>query len=95
LEGIMMFWYGNGMGGWGYALMALSMIAFWGLVIIAIVALVQYLARGAQPLSHFAGQRPTPEELLAERFAGGEIDEQEYRQRLDMLRASARAGAQD
>ena len=29
--------------------------------------------------------RATPEELLAERFARGEIDEQEYRLRLDTL----------
>lgn len=91
----MMFWYGNGMGGWGYGLMALSMLAFWGLVILVIVALVQYLARGAQPPSAHAARRPMPEELLAERFARGEIDEQEYRRRLDMLRPGTRAGAKD
>jgi putative membrane protein len=37
-------------------------------------------------------QRLTAEELLAERFARGEITEQEYRERLDVLRRS-RAGA--
>ncbi|HET6503526.1 MAG TPA: SHOCT domain-containing protein [Amycolatopsis sp.] len=30
--------------------------------------------------------RPTPEQLLAERFARGEIDEEEYRHALDILR---------
>lgn len=91
----MMFWYGNGMGGWGYAFMALAMIAFWGLVIVAIVALVQYLARGAQPLFPDAAQRLTPEDLLAERFARGEINEREYRSRLDMLRSAPRTGVAD
>ena len=38
-----------------------------------------------------AGMRPTPEELLAERFARGEIDEQEYRTRLDTLTHERRA----
>jgi putative membrane protein len=31
---------------------------------------------------------PTPEQLLAERFARGEIDEDEYRRRLDTLRGT-------
>ncbi|MEU6537714.1 SHOCT domain-containing protein [Streptomyces sp. NPDC047000] len=32
------------------------------------------------------GTAPTPEQLLAERFARGEIDEDEYRRRLAVLR---------
>jgi hypothetical protein len=36
--------------------------------------------------------RPRAEELLAERFARGDITEQEYRERLDVIRRS-RAGA--
>ena len=28
----MMYW-GNGMGGWGYVLMTVSMLLFWGLLI--------------------------------------------------------------
>ncbi|MFG2907794.1 SHOCT domain-containing protein [Kitasatospora sp. NPDC048286] len=34
------------------------------------------------------GQRPAPEQLLAERFARGEIDAEEYRHRLDTLRSA-------
>ena len=34
--------YGYGMGGWGYALMAIGMILFWGAVIYGIAALVRY-----------------------------------------------------
>jgi putative membrane protein len=40
----MMHWYGNGMDGWGYALMTVNMLLFWGLVVGGIVVLVRYLA---------------------------------------------------
>jgi putative membrane protein len=55
-------------------------------VITAIVLLIRYLnqTRQSSPPS------PTPEQLLAERFARGEIDETEYQQRLATLRAHAR-----
>ncbi|MDQ2790907.1 MAG: hypothetical protein DLM60_04070 [Pseudonocardiales bacterium] len=78
----MMWWYGHGMSGWGYALMTASMVLFWALVIFGVVALVRYLGRGEGPTA----SRPTPEQVLAERFARGDIDEQEYHRRLDALR---------
>ena len=82
----MMFWYGNGMNGmngWGYGLMAVSMVLFWGLILYGAIAGVRYLAREDRPSP---AVRPTPEQVLAERFAHGAIDEQEYRQRLETLR---------
>lgn len=84
----MMFWYGNGMGGWGYALMTVSSVLFWALVIIAVVALVRYVTRS--PGSGGAGSalEQSPEQLLARRFARGEIDEQEYHSRLATLRGT-------
>ncbi len=84
----MMFWYGNGVSGWGYVLMTVSMVLFWGLVIFGVVALIRNLARPTQRLEGVASRRPSPEELLAERFAHGEIDEQEYQSRLATLRSS-------
>ena len=76
----MMYWYGGG----GYALMAIGTVLFWGAVIFGVVALVRH---GRQ-----AGPRPAepagPERLLAERFARGEIDEDDYYQRLTSLRAA-------
>lgn len=84
-----MMWYGTGMGGWEYALMTLSMLLFWGLVIGAIVALVRYLG-GAGRASQAAPTRAIgPERILAERFARGEIDEEEYRRRIAVVRHSA------
>ena len=81
----MMYWYGTGMSGWGYALMTLSMLLFWGLVIGAIVTLARYLADSGRagrvtPIIHNG-----PEGILAERFARGEIDEEEYRRRMAVV----------
>ena len=81
----MMFWWGEGMTGWGYAFMTVSMVLFWGVVILGIVALVRYLARSGQSAGGAGVPRPTAEQVLAERFARGEIDEQEYQSRLAAL----------
>jgi putative membrane protein len=51
-----------------------------------VVALVRFLARDDRQ----ATTRFTPEQLLAERFARGEIDEQEYHHRVDVLRGGSR-----
>ena len=85
-----MYWYGHGIGGWGYALMTLSMLLFWGVVIYGIVALIRY-GRRDSPQVREPAQPPAPERLLAERFARGEIDEDEYQQRLTSLRAAGPA----
>ena len=87
----MMFWWGEGMTGWGYALMSVSMVLFWGVVILGIVALVRYLGRSSQSTGGAGGPRPSAEQLLAERFARGEIDEQEYQSRLAALRGRQRS----
>jgi len=58
-------------------------LLFWAVIILAGVALIRHLTAGNRTVEFRT--RPTPEQLLAERFARGEIDEQEYHQRLDML----------
>lgn len=81
-----MWWYGNPMGGWGYAFMALAMVLFWGVIILGVIGVVRYL----MSTDRSATSRPTAEDVLAERFARGEIDEQEYHQRRDALRSKSR-----
>lgn len=76
----MMYGYGGG----GYALMAIGMVLFWGAVIFGVVALVRHSRPAGPRLAEPAG----PDRLLAERFARGEIDEDEYYQRLTSLRAA-------
>jgi len=83
----MMWWYDGGMHGWGYAFMALGTLLFWGLVIAGIVAAVRYAARGDRSLQPSAGW-PTPEQILADRYARGEIDEDDYRERLRTIAAA-------
>lgn len=70
--------------------MTISMVLFWGAVIFGIVVLVRYFGRGGQQTA--APQPPqAPERLLAERFACGEIDEEEYQRRLAALQGAVQA----
>jgi putative membrane protein len=83
----MMWWYGDGMTGWGYVLLTASMVLFWGVVLFGVIAVVRYAGRSDRSTT---ADGPNPEQLLAERFARGEIDEQVFRQRLDVLRSPSR-----
>ncbi len=83
----MMVWYGHGWGWGGWLLMTFSMIVFWGLVIGALVALLRTgrgTGPGTPPEHH---QERSAEQILAERYASGDIDEQEYHRRLEVLRS--------
>ncbi|HEX7747012.1 MAG TPA: SHOCT domain-containing protein [Micromonosporaceae bacterium] len=86
-KGVIMHWHDDhGMGGWGYVLMALNILLFWGLVITGVILLIRYLGRRE---SRSRGDAPAAERILAERFARNEISEEEYRQRLDVLRRAS------
>ncbi|MER7010257.1 SHOCT domain-containing protein [Saccharopolyspora sp. NPDC000359] len=77
----MHYWDGYGPSMWGMAVMAVSTVLFWALIIVAIIALVRYLGRSGR------GEQSTAsaEQILAERYARGEIDDEEYRRRLQAL----------
>ncbi|MEU8547672.1 SHOCT domain-containing protein [Streptomyces roseoverticillatus] len=87
-----MFWYDHGVGGWGLFAMTVSMIVFWALIIIVAVLLFRALARpprDGRPAGWQKGPATTnAEQILAERYARGEIDEEEYARRLATLRGS-------
>lgn len=80
-----MMW-GNDWSWWGWLLMSGSMVVFWGLLIWALVAIFRPGGQSGQ------GDRRDAEQLLAERFAAGEIDEIEYQTRLDVLRSNSSRG---
>ena len=82
----MMVWWSQHGDGWAFMLMSISLLLFWGLVILGVVALVRGLAASARPTNDGGVRRPTADEVVAERFARGEIDEQEYRSRMAALR---------
>jgi putative membrane protein len=89
----MMFWYDHDLSGWGYAWMGIGMVVFWALLITGFVLLVRYAGQGSGPTPPPAPPRPpTAEELLAARFARGEIDQAEYESRLAVLRGSSAPG---
>lgn len=75
-----MMYYDNG-GAWGWFLMTATMIALLALLAIAGVALYRRMIMPAQV------RTDEPSRILAERFARGEIDETEYRDRMSRLRA--------
>jgi putative membrane protein len=91
LEDAMMGWYGDHMSGWGYLLMSLTTLAFWALVAAAVVLLVRFARGGsAGGTGATGGTAPpaasTPEQILADRLARGEIDVEEYQRRVEVLR---------
>ncbi|ACU70806.1 hypothetical protein Caci_1886 [Catenulispora acidiphila DSM 44928] len=92
----------EGLGWGGWVLWVLFMVALWALVIMAVVWLVRSFTHrgpvtaqrgmrlpGGPPAWSSGGTGTVPaEQILAERFAHGQIDENEYRSRLDVLRGN-------
>ena len=81
----MMGWYHDGVGWGGWLVMAFSMVAFWGLVVFAVVAIF----RSSRDERSGAARGPDALDILDQRFARGEIDETEYHARADVLRSSS------
>lgn len=77
---------GGNLGAGGYALMTLMMVVFVGLVIAGIMAVIRCTGTRQPPIAQPG--HSTPETILADRFARGEIDNDEYRQRMDSLRVN-------
>lgn len=87
-----MYEYGHGMNGWGFVLMIIAMVLLTTLITVAVVVIVRTMTTPS-----WASKGPAPndtraEHLLAERFARGEIDDEEYRRRLHILRTGSLPG---
>lgn len=67
--------------GWWWVVMAFGMIAFWAIVAWVVVSVWRGERRESTP--------PDAERILAERYANGEIDGDEYQQRLGALRSAS------
>lgn len=69
-------WDGAGFGSWGWGGMGGGMLLFWGVVIALIVLAVRSMAGGAAK----DGDK-TPLQILKERYARGEIRQDEFEQK--------------
>jgi len=80
------WWYGHpGWSGWGPGgwIWIVSMVLFWG----SLLAVAVYLIRRRPAPAGMSGAGTGPAEMtLAERYARGEIDAEEYRRRQAVLR---------
>ena len=81
------YWNDGWSGGWWW--MAIMMVAFWGGIIWIALTVIRHTSHA--PHLQAPGRAPaapaprTPQEILAERLARGEIEPDDYRQRLDAL----------
>jgi putative membrane protein len=67
--------------GWAWWWMVVGMLVFWGLVAWVVVTLVR---QGDRTRS---GKGPRAQEILDERYAKGEIEDDEYRRRSELIRS--------
>ncbi len=78
-------WGGNGWG-WGGIAVAIALAVFLVAVIVAVVFAIRDLGRGSRQNNGASFAATGPEDTLAHRFARGEINEDEYRRRVALLR---------
>ena len=87
---------GWGGGSWWWIPMVIMMIAFWGGLIWLAIALFRRTSHPAvvapsgappamAPPATPPAPRPTPQEILAERLARGEIEPDDYQRRIEAL----------
>lgn len=70
--------WGNMMGSWdGFGVLGwLSMLVFWILLILGVIALIRYLAKSGS-----SKENKTPLDILKERYARGEINKKEFEEK--------------
>jgi putative membrane protein len=74
-------WNGDHMGGGWWWVMGVGWLVFLALLVVLGYVLIRHFTQAERAGQH----RRAAEDVLAERFARGEIDEDEYRRRRDVL----------
>ena len=78
-----MMWFDHGDWGWAsWMMMSLTMLLFWG----GLVAFAVWMTHRLRS----TGGPGRADQLLAERFARGEVDEDEYERRRELLHSGPR-----
>jgi putative membrane protein len=85
----MMYGHDSGMSGWGYVLMTTAVLLVAGLVAAGMLLLIRSGAAtrrsAADPVRQTEAER-----ILEQRFAAGEVDQDEFRSRMDVLRSTVK-----
>jgi putative membrane protein len=68
-------------------------VLFWGAIILGAVWLIRGIARGGSAPADKVAPRESPVEILERRFAEGEITEEDYRARREVLATEGTTGA--
>jgi putative membrane protein len=76
-------YYGPGMSGWCMTFMIIGNLVLWGLLIFGAVLVARYVWP-AQTASSSQAEL-SPQQIAAQRFARGEINEQDYQHLLQVL----------
>lgn len=74
----LMIWNSDHMNGWGYGLMGVGSLLFWTVLILVGIAVTRHLKQDPSK---------SPERILAERYARGDIDDEQYARRRAALSA--------
>lgn len=76
--------WGHSWGWAGWVFFCVVAVVFWAAVITALIFAIRY-AGGSHDAAGGPPPQALPEDVLAQRFARGEIDEDEYRRRVTVL----------
>jgi len=86
-----MMYDNGGVGVLGWVLMVTCIFVFWGVVIGVGVVWYRRHAGAARTRPTADGTQPSPEQILAGRYARGEMDEAEYSTQIAVLRRAVRS----
>jgi putative membrane protein len=84
----MMGWYDGSFGWAGWLVMTVLMLTFWTLLIFGGLAIIRSVRRDDRPGSRGQDGPSDAQRFLDERFARGELDEDDYTRRRELLSAS-------
>ena len=78
-------WHYQGLGGGSWALMIIGMLIFWAILVIGLLSLIR-LNRSGHHIEASSNANSVAISILRERFARGELTEEDYTHRLAILK---------
>lgn len=84
----MLGYHDSNWSGGDWLAMSSMMVLFWAVVIVLVVWAMRSLRRERQHPDGGSRNTPSPDDILAERYARGEIDDDEFQHRRELLRSN-------